>query len=77
MFMIMSIGSYIVSKISGANCLVPAQRKGVYCSCIRQVPMVTCILFHYTKIMTNSSLAAERSHCRPMLLWDTFRKFEV
>ena len=30
--------------------------------------MVTCILLRYTKIKTNFSLPAERSHCRGMFL---------
>ena len=32
---------------------------GTHCSCMRQVPLVTCILFHYTKIMVNFCLPAE------------------
>ena len=41
---------------------------GVHCSRMRQVSMVACILLHYTKIMTNFSLPAERPHCRAMFL---------
>lgn len=33
---------------------------GVYCLRMCEVPMVTCILLCYTKIMTNFSLPAEK-----------------
>ena len=34
---------------------------------MRQVPLVTCILFHYTKITVNFCLPAERPHCMVIL----------
>jgi len=33
---------------------------GVYCLCRHEVPMVTCILLHYAKIMTKFILPGER-----------------
>ena len=40
---------------------------GTQCSRMRQVPLVTCILLGYTKIMVNFCLPAERPHCRVIL----------
>ena len=41
--------------------------QAVNCPCMRQVPMVTCILLFYTEITTNFNLPAERLHCKAML----------
>ena len=35
---------------------------GIHCLCMRQVPLVTCILLRYTKITVNFCLPAERPH---------------
>ena len=40
---------------------------GTHCLRICQVPLVTCILLHYTKINGNFCLSAERPHCRIIL----------
>ena len=49
---------------------------GTHCSCMRQVPLVTCILLRYTKIMVNFCLPPERSHCMDLYsLWDTYGRY--
>ena len=40
---------------------------GTHCLHMCQVPLVTCILLSYTKIMANFCLSAERPHCRVIL----------
>ena len=40
---------------------------GVHCMRMRQVPLVTCILLCYTKIVAKISLPSKRPHCRAML----------
>ena len=40
---------------------------GTHCSRMRQVPLVTCMLLHYTKITVNFCLPAERPHCLVIL----------
>ena len=39
----------------------------VHCSCMCRVPLVTCIVLDYTKIMANFCLHAERVHSRVIL----------
>ena len=51
-----------------ASCAGEEEREpGTYCSHMCQVPLVTCILLHYTKIMVNFCLPADRPHCMVIL----------
>ena len=50
------------------SCVGEEEREpGTHCSCMRQVPLVTCILLRYTKIMVNFCLPPERPHCMVIL----------
>ena len=40
---------------------------GTHCLCMCEVPLVTCILLRYTKIMVNFCSPAERPHCKVIL----------
>ena len=40
---------------------------GMHCLRMRQIPLVTCILVHYTKITVNFYIPAERLHCMVIL----------
>ena len=75
-----STGQYSQSQVSADLAWFPAPRgRGKECClCMRhQVPMITCILHCYTKIMTNFILPAERPYCRAMLFVQRLEGFEV
>ena len=58
--------SFITHRCS---CTGEEERKpGTHCSRMHQIPLVTRILLHYTKITVNFCLPPERSHCMVILL---------
>ena len=55
----------VVFSLIPRLCVGEEEREpGTFCSCMHQVPLVTCILLCYTKINGNFCLPAERPHCR-------------
>ena len=52
---------------SGVGAGEEKREPGTHCSRMHQVPLVTCILLHYTKITVNFCLPPERPHCTVIL----------
>ena len=48
-----------IASFPGSYAGEEEREPGTHCLRMRQVPLVTCILLHYTKIMVNFCLPAE------------------
>ena len=62
-----SWAGYAIASFPGSCAGEEEREPGTHCSRMHQVPLVTCILLHYTKINGNFYLPAERPHCRVIL----------
>ena len=56
-----------IASFPGSRAAEEGREPGTHCSCMLQVPLVTCILLRYTKVNGNFCLPAERPQCKIIL----------
>ena len=64
-----------LASFPGSGAGEEEREPGTHCSCMRQVPMVTCILLHCAKIAVNPVYLLKGHTADLYFLWDIFRRF--